>query len=200
MGELRPRNAASLDAVTLDAMGTLVRLSDPVSRLAAAAGISEEAAARGFAAEVAHYLPRAIEGGDAEALATLRRDCTGVFNASAGASMAPEAFMDAIVFELEPGAFEAVWRLRARGIALCVVSNWDCGLGEHLDAVGLDLPVVTSAAAGAAKPDPRIFRVALELLGIEPGRALHVGDSPEDEAGARAAGMRFAPAPLEALL
>ena len=39
----------------------------------------------------------------------------------------------------------------------------------------------------------------LALLGVEPGRALHVGDSPEDEDGARAAGMRFAAAPLERL-
>jgi putative hydrolase of the HAD superfamily len=195
MGEL-----ASLDAVTIDAMGTLVRLSDPAARLAAAGGVSEEAAARGFAAEVAPYLPRAIEARDPASLAALRSDCTAVFNAAAGASLTAEQFMGAIVFEPEPGALEAVGRLRARGLALCVVSNWDCGLAEQLAALGLELPVVTSAEAGAAKPDPRIFRVALELLGVDPGRALHVGDSPEDERGARAAGMRFAPAPLEALL
>ena len=108
--------------------------------------------------------------------------------------------MSAIVFEPEPGALETVRRLRALGLALCVVSNWDCGLPEHLERLGIDLAVVTSAEAGAEKPDPRIFRLALERLGVEPGRALHVGDSPEDEEGARAAGMRFAPAPLESLL
>ena len=36
----------------------------------------------------------------------------------------------------------------------------------------------------------------LELLHVRPQRALHVGDSGSDEAGARAAGMHFAPAPL----
>jgi putative hydrolase of the HAD superfamily len=53
------------------------------------------------------------------------------------------------------------------------------------------------------KPDPRIFRRALERLGAEPSEALHVGDSPEhDLAGARAVGIaallvdrRGAPAP-----
>lgn len=186
--------------MTLDAMGTLVRLSDPVARLAAAAGVAEEAARRGFADEVAHYLPRAHEGRDATSLAALRSDCTAVFNRSAGASLTARQFMDAIVFEPEPGALETVRRLEALGLALCVVSNWDVGLAEQLAALGLRLPVVTSAEAGAPKPDPRIFRLALERLAVGPGRALHVGDSPEDEQGARAAGMRFAPAPLVDLL
>jgi HAD superfamily hydrolase (TIGR01509 family) len=188
-----------LDAVTIDAMGTLVRLDDPVPRLASAAGVTEDAARRGFAAEVAHYLPRSLEGRDPASLADLRTRCTAVFNEAAGAALEPEQFMAAIVFEPEPGAFAAVRRLQLRGLALCVVSNWDVGLAEHLERLGLRVPVVTSAEAGAAKPDPAIFRLALERLGVAPERALHVGDSPEDEAGARAAGMRFAPAPLEAL-
>jgi HAD superfamily hydrolase (TIGR01509 family) len=58
--------------------------------------------------------------------------------------------------------------------------------------------VVTSAEVGLPKPDPAVFRRALELLGVRPERALHVGDSESDETGARAAGMRFAPAPLAA--
>jgi HAD superfamily hydrolase (TIGR01509 family) len=60
--------------------------------------------------------------------------------------------------------------------------------------------IVTSAEAGAAKPDPAIFRLALERLRVQPERALHVGDEPLDEEGARAAGMHFAPAPLRSLL
>lgn len=189
-----------VDAVTIDAMGTLVRLVDPVPRLAAAAGVTEDAASRGFTAEVAYYVPRAHEGRDADSLAGLRARCAAVFNEAAGASLGADAFVAAIAFEPEPGAFETVRRLRARGLEVCVVSNWDCALPEHLERLGLRIPVVTSAEAGAAKPDPAIFRLALERLRVEPGRALHVGDSPEDEQGAAAAGMRFAPAPLEALL
>ena len=191
---------SSVDAVTLDAMGTLVRLDAPVRRLAAAAGVDEEAARRGFEAEAGYYLPRSLEGRDAASLADLRERCAAVFSEAAGAALDAAGFMAAIVFELEPGALETVRRLQARGLALCVVSNWDCGLAEHLERLGLRLPVVTSAEAGAAKPDPAIFTLALERLRVAPERALHVGDSPADEAGAAAAGMRFAPAPLEALL
>ena len=50
--------------------------------------------------------------------------------------------------------------------------------------------VVDSARAGYAKPDPRIFRRAVEELAIDSSRAVFVGDSlPRDMAGARAAGM-----------
>jgi putative hydrolase of the HAD superfamily len=187
-----------LDAVTIDAMGTLLRLDDPVGRLAAIAGISEDAAKEGFGAEVAYYVPRSLEGRDDASLADLRARCTAVFNEAAGAAIPPEQFMSAIVIEFEPGAVETVRRLRLRGLALCVVSNWDIGLAGQL--ARLQLPVVTSAEAGAAKPDPAIFRLALERLGVEPGRALHVGDAPEAEPGAAAAGMRFAAAPRAALL
>jgi HAD superfamily hydrolase (TIGR01549 family) len=57
--------------------------------------------------------------------------------------------------------------------------------------------VVTSAEAGVAKPDARIFLEALARLRVAPERALHVGDHAEsDEQGARAAGMQFTFAPL----
>ena len=47
-----------------------------------------------------------------------------------------------------------------------------------------------SAELGAAKPDPAIFRAALERLGAAAEDAVHVGDSVEhDVAGARAAGL-----------
>ena len=60
-----------------------------------------------------------------------------------------------------------------------------CGLGGLLDGA------VSSAVAGARKPDPAIFAPALELAGCGPDEALHVGDTlEEDVAGARAAGIR----------
>ena len=76
---------------------------------------------------------------------------------------------------------------------MVVVSNWDVSLAEVLERVGL-APlldgVVTSAAVGAAKPDPAIFAHALALAGVPAARARHVGDSlDEDVAGARAAGI-----------
>jgi putative hydrolase of the HAD superfamily len=50
---------------------------------------------------------------------------------------------------------------------------------------------LASAEVGVAKPDPAIFRRALELVGVDARDAWHVGDTPEaDIEGARAAGLR----------
>jgi putative hydrolase of the HAD superfamily len=199
---------AELDAVSVDGFGTLVRLIDPVPALDRALrglGIERDAGVvrDAFAAEVAYYRPEALSGRNAESLAALRLECTRVFLESAGAEVEPgsfvSSFMGAIVFEPMPGAVETVAGLRARGLELAVVSNWDVGLTEHLERIGVASffsAIVTSAEAGVAKPDPAVFRLALERLGVQPGRALHIGDEPEDEEGARAAGMRFAHAPL----
>ncbi len=199
---------AELDAVTIDGYGTLIGLEDPVPVLCRALAVrglerDPELVAAAFREEVAYYRPRSLEGRDDETLAALRRDCTGVFLAAAEADVEPAAFVDefmsALVFRPEPGAVEVIRMLRARGLDLAVVSNWDVGLDAHLERAGLAAAfstVVTSAEAGAAKPDPAPFRLALDRLGVEPARALHVGDEPDDERGALAAGMRFASAPL----
>ena len=199
---------AELDAVTVDGYGTLLELVDTVPSLVrslAERGLerSPELVREAFAAEVAYYRPEAVRGRDPEALATLRRDCTGIFLHAADAGLEPgsfvDAFMSSIRFEAIPGAVETLASLRARGLELALVSNWDIGLAEHvarLGADGLFSTVVTSAEAGAAKPDPTVFKIALERLAVEPERTLHVGDEGEDEQGASAAGMRFAHAPL----
>jgi putative hydrolase of the HAD superfamily len=85
---------------------------------------------------------------------------------------------------------------RARGVKVAVISNSegkldglfvDLGLRGHFDLV------VDSALVGVEKPDPRIFAVALETLGVPADRALHLGDLyATDIVGARAAGLRCA--------
>ena len=53
--------------------------------------------------------------------------------------------------------------------------------------------IVDLGAVGVAKPDPRIFELALELAGTTADRAIHVGDAYQyDVRGARAAGVRAA--------
>jgi putative hydrolase of the HAD superfamily len=200
---------ADLDAVTVDGFGTLVRLADPVPQLVQAlkghgVEIATHVVREAFAAEVAYYRPNAVSGRDPESLSALRLECTRVFleaaEAPLEASSFVDSFMSSLVFEPMPDAVETLSGLQARGLALAVVSNWDIGLTEHLERIGVSglfSAIVTSAGAGAAKPDPAIFRLALERLGVEPGRAFHVGDEPEDETGALAAGMGYAHAPLE---
>lgn len=199
---------AELDAVTVDAYGTLVRLADPVPALRKGLGAlgverDEEAVARAFAVESAYYRERSFEGRDPDSLFRLRRECVGIILQELGSELEPETFVDGFVeamrLELLPDAAAALHELRRRGLVVAVVSNWDIGLRKQLLRLSLrDVPIVTSAEAGAPKPDPTVFRRMLDLLGVEPGRALHVGDSDSDASGAEAAGMHFAPAPLAA--
>ena len=199
---------AELDAVTVDGFGTLLQLTDPVPSLRKA--LAERGIERtpgevehAFRAEAAHYRPHAHLARDEETLAAFRHECVDVFLRELGSPLEPEEFVDAfigsLVFEPVPGAPETLKRLRAAGLRLAVVANWDCALPGHLQRLGLDLlvdTVVTSARAGVPKPDPAIFELALGELGVRPDRAMHVGDEPCDEEGARATGLRFAPAPL----
>jgi len=90
-----------------------------------------------------------------------------------------------------PGALDA---LRASGRRLVIVSNADGRLRALLRRLGLEARldlVLDSAEVGFEKPDPRIFRAALERSGADPARTVHVGDMYEiDVVGARAAGLR----------
>jgi putative hydrolase of the HAD superfamily len=86
----------------------------------------------------------------------------------------------------------AIARIRRRIGALAVVTNGPADTqAEKLMATGLDGMVdlvVTSGELRIAKPDPRIFHVAVHRLGVRPREAWHVGDSlVSDIAGARRA-------------
>jgi putative hydrolase of the HAD superfamily len=84
-------------------------------------------------------------------------------------------------------------RLREAGYRLGVISNSDGRVKGFLEAVGL-APffevIVDSFHVKLEKPDPRIYGVALDTLGVPPHRAAHVGDYYHiDVAGAERAGM-----------
>jgi 2-haloalkanoic acid dehalogenase type II len=74
-----------------------------------------------------------------------------------------------------------------------IVSNAD---REHIAAWTFALPVefvLGSEDIGVYKPDPRVFQMAVERFGLQPGEVLHVGDSEiDDVVGAKAAGLRAA--------
>lgn len=191
-------------AVLLDALGTLVELQPPAPRLRAllaaeGLSVSEERAGAAFRAEIAYYLDHHLEGASREGLSDLRDRCAATLLEALGLpgldhARARHAMLGALEFTAYPDAAPALEALRASGRRLAIVSNWDCSLEDWLEPSGLlDLVdvVVTSAASGAAKPDPAIFRRALELLGAEAPGAVHVGDSlDKDVEGARAAGIR----------
>jgi HAD superfamily hydrolase (TIGR01509 family) len=201
-------SASDLDAVTVDAMGTLVELHEPVERLARALqdrGVdrSREQVAEAFRKEVDYYLLHKLSATDSASLASLRRECARVFLEAAGADLDPAefspVFVQAMVFRPLDGAVPALERLRAAGLSLACVSDWDIGLREQLAQVGLDHlfnVVLTSAEAGAPKPEPGLFLEALSRLRVPPGRAVHIGDGDADRDGAGAAGLAFEPVPL----
>ncbi len=87
----------------------------------------------------------------------------------------------------------ALTQLRALGLKLGVVSNWDPRLPDLLAALGLEdsfEAITYSAAEGIEKPNPKIFLSCLSRLEVAPEEALHVGDHPIDDfEGAQAAGM-----------
>jgi FMN phosphatase YigB (HAD superfamily) len=181
-------------AVFIDALGTLLRLEPPWENAPAAigAGLDPERVRDAFLAEIAYYMPRSSEGRDQASLADLRRRCAAVLSRELGRPVPVEAMMQSIRFRAFDDVVPALRALRERRLQLVCVSNWDCSLPEALRGAGvaglLD-GVVTSAAAGARKPDPAIFSPALELAGCEPDEALHVGDSDDDLLAARAAGI-----------
>jgi putative hydrolase of the HAD superfamily len=183
------------DAVFLDALGTLVELEPPWEHLRAAApDVPQDRLVMAVRAEMAYYRDHAHEGRDADSLADLRERSAAVLSRELGVAVSAGELVDAIRMRAYPDSAPALEGLRARGLKVVVVSNWDCSLGEVLDRCGLgDLldGAVSSAEAGFRKPDPRIFGPALEIAGTVRERAVHVGDTPEEDvAGAEAAGIR----------
>jgi putative hydrolase of the HAD superfamily len=94
-------------------------------------------------------------------------------------------------FELYEDALPVLEELRARDLKLGLVSNTGRDLDRFVAHHRLDVDAALgSGAFGRTKPHPTIFRAVLERLGVEPGDAVMVGDSPEDDVeGARASGI-----------
>jgi putative hydrolase of the HAD superfamily len=204
---------ARVRAVLFDAVGTLIRLREPVgatyARAARSHGVAlapaalTEAFHRSFAEAPPMLFPgvaperaAALERGWWRALvrATFTRagagdlaSCQALFDRLWDRFAAPEAW------RVAEGASAALAELRRAGVATGVVSNFDARLPALLAGLGL-APLLDTVAlpsrAGALKPDPAIFRAATDALRCAPSEGVHVGDDPAtDLAGARAAGL-----------
>jgi len=94
---------------------------------------------------------------------------------------------------VRPGTFEALEAFKSAGYKLAIVSNAEgqveadakrFGLAKYFDVI------IDSHIVGVAKPDPRIFQITLERLGVGPDEVRFAGDIYSiDVAGARAAGI-----------
>jgi putative hydrolase of the HAD superfamily len=94
---------------------------------------------------------------------------------------------------IRDGTHEALERLKAAGLKMAIVSNADGRVADDARRFGVakyfDV-IIDSQVVGVEKPDPRIFRIALDALGVPPEEALYTGDIYSiDMIGARAAGI-----------
>ena len=83
--------------------------------------------------------------------------------------------------------------LRARGLRTAIVSNCDHSTRPIVDELGLGREtdaIVLSFEVGVAKPDPGIYRAALDALGARPDEAIFVDDQAGYCDGAQAVGIR----------
>lgn len=93
--------------------------------------------------------------------------------------------------ELYPDSLPALQRITARWPLVSLTNG-----NADLQRIGIHAHFahqICSRDTGMAKPDPRIFLAAADLLGVAPAEVLHVGDDPAmDICGARDAGLRTA--------
>ncbi len=97
---------------------------------------------------------------------------------------------------VRPGTMETLERLKSAGFKLAIVSNAEGQIESDAKRFGLHSffdVIIDSHVVGVAKPDPRIFEIALERLGVAPEDARFAGDIYSiDIVGAHAAGIEAA--------
>ncbi len=202
-------------AVLFDATGTLIEPREPVgetySRLGREHGVSlpawrlDDAFGRVLRRAPPRVFPDAAPGEIAErerawwwkrVRDTFRAaDSTVAFpDFETFFAVAFEHYATARAWRLRPDAARALRALRAAGLLVGLVSNFDQRLPKILKALEIDDlfdSVTLPADCRTEKPDPRIFAAALASLGVAAEQALYVGDDPQrDLAAARSAGLR----------
>jgi epoxide hydrolase-like predicted phosphatase len=137
---------------------------------------------------------------DAEALRDLRRLETGAltetdFETSFGRRLGlrnPEGLIDSMFAGMQPieAMVAAVREIRAAGLLTGLISNsWSTAHYDRKLLAELFDTVVISAEVGLHKPQPEIYRLAADRLGVEPADCVFVDDLRENCEGAEAVGM-----------
>lgn len=92
-----------------------------------------------------------------------------------------------------PGTAEIMAEIKAAGLHLYALSNWNCETFSRVRHrfAELDLfeHIVLSGEYGCIKPDPAIYRAALVCYGQDPADLLFIDDSPRNIAGAERIGL-----------
>jgi epoxide hydrolase-like predicted phosphatase len=136
--------------------------------------------------------------GDGEALALLRSLERGAvtnaeFENDFGEMLGvpPKGLIDRLFGGLAPeqAMIDAVSAARAAGIRTGLISNsWGTGIYERAPLTIFDATVI-SGDVGLHKPEPEIYELGAERIGVEPSACVFVDDLRENVAGAEAVGM-----------
>jgi putative hydrolase of the HAD superfamily len=185
-----------LRAVIFDLWDTLVLWDVPGShvhyaRMAAHAGVDVDRMTRAWQETHIERSTGPLEENVREVLALAGADPA---HADALSEMRRVHTREALV--AREGAIDTLEELSRRGLKVGLISVcsgdvedvWDdTTLAPYFD------DVVLSCTVGLRKPDPAIYRLSCERLGVEPGECLFVGDGANDElAGAERVGMKTA--------
>jgi epoxide hydrolase-like predicted phosphatase len=181
------------DACLIDVFETVLSLDhlQHGARLAERAGVPPDA----FAAATGDWAPRVNDGRVtlAEAVAGVLRECGAEPTAELVETVvAADRELLAELAVLHPDTVPFLESVRAAGVRTAFVSNCNENARSLLDALGLsDLvdELVLSCEVGVAKPDPKIYAVALDRLGVAAERAVLVDDQASYCASARGIGM-----------
>ncbi len=210
---MAPLTAGGFQVVLLDLGGTLIYFDGNfpeviaeshkvMARALARAGLRlDESFLQDFNARVeSYYNERSTEFIEYTALYILK-----TVLAEHGVSELPEPVMKQVIREMfevseahwhpEADAISTLETLRERGYRMGLISNAadDDDVQALIDKAGVrgffDI-ILTSAAVGVRKPNPRIYQLALRHFGIGPDQAVMVGDTlGADILGARNTGI-----------
>jgi HAD superfamily hydrolase (TIGR01549 family) len=104
-----------------------------------------------------------------------------------------ELFKCSYFDSLFPDTIPILQRLKARGVPMGIISNYNSDLLDlllYFDIADYFDFAIVSSNEGVAKPDPRIFQLGLEAAGVEANQVLYIGDNVIDDIqGANNAGI-----------
>ena len=195
-----------------DSYGTLVEMDDFYGRLQRnfakfGAELPFDAVKKAAHAEIRHDMKGAPLAVCLESWEKLRDDCAQTLadalekqghKLELSREAVKNVLTESVVYLPHEGVRETLQALKAKGLRLGVVSNWDFRLQNALEDAGLaqffDF-ILPSAKAGAEKPAPQIFQKGFELArnfvqNLAPSDCFYIGDHYEkDVLGARRAGL-----------